>query len=248
MRMSDFEECKNIRLFVKFTSEKYVDDLLSGSIYMNNIKYFIDLEKKYGNKGVGDRREAGFIIEPDKMYFLDPDTKQVLGRSVKAEVIKRYDKASEVPVFCYTQFVANDFVLIEDKDDYISFKLDIGEDKHNFLNFGDTAIILPMNFHDLLIGSAEKQDLIARVAGVEYQRFDEIDKEKEMLFDKGSVEMFYWKHEEFRHQREMRFVLSNTFVKDKFIFETENIKEQSTVVPIGDFLEGITIFANKIKD
>ena len=247
MKMSEFDECKNFKLFVKFTNEKYVDDLLNGNIFMNNINYFIELERKQKSKGIGDRREASFVIEPEKIYFLDVETNKVMGRPVKAEIIRRYDKATQVPIFCYTMLTAEDFVLFEDNDDQLIFKLDIGEDLHMFSEFGDTAVILPSNFHDLLIESAEKQDVIARVAGVNYQTFDKIDTDKEKLFNKGSIEMFYWKHEDFMYQREMRFVLPNTFVEDNFAFKTDNIEAQSIVIPIAEFLERSVIIATKRK-
>lgn len=245
MRMSEFEECQNFKLFVKFTSKKYVEDLLNGKIFMNNIRYFIELEKKHKLKGIGDRREAGFVTQPDKIYILATETDKVIGRATKAEIIKRYDKAQEVPIFCYTMFTAKDFVFLEETEKHLSFKLDIGEDSKLFSEFGDTAVILPSNFHELLIEAAEKHDLIARVAGVKYQSFDELDREREKLFNKGSVEMFYWKHMEFKYQREMRFVLQNTFVEKNYVFEMENIKQQSIVIPINNFLERAAIIATK---
>ena len=45
MRMSEFKGADKMKMYVKFVQEKHLKDLISGKLYMNNIKYFIDLEK-----------------------------------------------------------------------------------------------------------------------------------------------------------------------------------------------------------
>lgn len=48
-------------VLIKILRKEYVDDLLDGNLYMNNLKYFVDLEKETGVQGVGDIREASFL-------------------------------------------------------------------------------------------------------------------------------------------------------------------------------------------
>ncbi|MGX8791725.1 hypothetical protein ACW0TQ_08090 [Oceanobacillus sp. M60] len=247
MRMNEFPGLENAKLFVKFTSKKYVNDLENGKLFMNNIGYFIDLEKEYKKKGVGDKREAAYVSLPDKIYIQDPETKKILMKSTNAEIILRHERSKEVPIFCFTKFNSEDFVLFEEQEDYLSFKIDIGEDKKKFLEFGDTAIILPDKFTDLLISEAEKKDTVARVAPVEYKTFIDKDKSSSDLFQKAKIQMYYWKHVDFSHQREMRFVLPATFVENNYIFQMDNLKDQIHARPIEDFFENFRISAVKIK-
>src|SRR5699024_9243298 len=212
MRMTEFEYAKDVKMFVKFLDGKYLDDLLSGKLYMNNIKYFIELEKRHKNKGVGDKREAGFVIRPDKIYIMDPETDEITGRPVQAEIIRRYEHAPKVPVFCFTMFTAKDFVLYEENEEYISFKLDIGEDMQKFLEFGDKAVIFGPNFREKVISASQKHKVEVKMKPIEYQTNKEIDTEKESLFQQRSPEMFFWKEEEFSYQREARLILPSTFV------------------------------------
>lgn len=77
-------ELKKLSLFVKFTKEEYVNDILDGNLYMNNFKYFIDLEKKKRIKGQGDKFEAAFVTRAVDLRIIDPRTKKSL-ESVKEQ-------------------------------------------------------------------------------------------------------------------------------------------------------------------
>lgn len=246
MRMDELEDAKDIVMFVKFVKGKHLEDLLLGKLYMNNIGYFIELEKKYKNKGMGDKREASFVIKPDKMYIMDSETNKIIGRPVRAEIIRRYEHSPKVPVFCFTMFTAKDFVFLKENEEYITFKLDIGEDSKKLLEFGDKAVIFAPGFHEKVIAASKKHNVIVKMKQIEYQSFDEIDREKELLFEQGSPEMFFWKHEEFSYQREVRLILPNNFVKKNYIFEIGSL-EESTVLPIKDFFEKSAIRAYKKK-
>ena len=50
-------EKEEIALIIKFQTEKNIKKLQSGDIYTNNLKYFIDLEQKSGQVGIGDKDE-----------------------------------------------------------------------------------------------------------------------------------------------------------------------------------------------
>lgn len=48
-------------VFIKFGKRQHLESLLDGHLYMNILKYFVDLEKETGCQGVGDIREASLI-------------------------------------------------------------------------------------------------------------------------------------------------------------------------------------------
>lgn len=240
------DNIEGVNMFVKFVKNKHLDDLLAGRLYMNNLQYFIDLEKKYKNKGIGDKKEAGFVIKPDKLYIMDPETNEIIGRPTKAEIIRRYELAPKVPVFCFTMFTPKDFVFLEENNEYVSFKLDVGEDANKFLKFGDKAVILGPSFRDKVIKASKEHNIDVKMKKIYYQSFDKIDKEKELLFEQGSPEMFFWKDKEFSYQREARLALPYTFVEKSHIFEIGSL-EDSTVRPIKEFFEKTAIIGYKKK-
>ncbi|MBM7717295.1 hypothetical protein JOC94_004320 [Bacillus thermophilus] len=247
MRMSEFGELKNFILFVKFTKKEYAKSILGGNLYMNNIGYFIGLEKDNRIKGVGDKREAGLVREAKDLIIVDMETNKVLFKAPKGEIIQRYEKSVNIPIFCYSMFTADDFVVLEDNKENLSFKLDIGKDTEKFLEFGDTAIIFPNNFHHLLIDSAESHKLQGRVNKVSYDKFDKINEEREKLFQSGTSDMFFWKHEDFKYQREVRFVLPRTFVDSHYLFKMKEPYEKIATVSTKDFFTNTAIIATKNK-
>jgi len=246
VRMSEFEGAEEVSMFVKFVKEKHLDDLLSGKLYMNNIKYFIDLERKEKVKGMGDKREAGFVIKPDKMYFLNTETNNVIGKpvNVNAEIIRRHEHSPKVPVFCFTKFSAKDFVYYKENEECITFKLDIGEDSKRMFEFGDKAVILAPGFREKVIEASKKHNKAVKMKEVEYHSFDKVDTEKEELFEQESPEMFFWKSDEFSYQRETRLILPYHFVESQYTFEIGSLKD-STVISTEDFFEKSAIIADK---
>ncbi|QHQ56270.1 hypothetical protein [Bacillus velezensis] len=72
-------EFKKLNLFVKFTKDEYVNDILDGKLYMKNFKHFIDLEKKEKIKGQGDKFEAAFVTRAVDLRIIDLRTKKVIG-------------------------------------------------------------------------------------------------------------------------------------------------------------------------
>ena len=178
------------------------------------------------------------------MYIIDTETEKVIGKPVNAEIIKRHELSPKVPVFCFTEFTAKDFVYHDENEEYITFKLDVGEDSQRMFEFGDKAVIFAPDFREKVVKASNKIDIDVKMKEIEYQSYDNINREKQKLFEQGSSEMFFWKSKEFSYQREARLILPQTFVENNYIFEIGNL-ENSTVRPIKDFFENSAIIAKK---
>lgn len=88
-------------VIIKILKEEYVEDLLNGNLYMNNLKYFVDLEKESGRRGVGDIREASLLNIKKHELFIQVDGEE--RRQVEigpAPGIIYDEKALYHPVFC----------------------------------------------------------------------------------------------------------------------------------------------------
>jgi len=243
MKMSEIPGVEHFELYVKFTKAEYVDSLLAGNFYMNNLNFYIELENQSKRKGVGDKWEAAHVFQYDEMYYMDREENKVSKLVGKGELITRFEKVREVPVFCFSKFTANDYSLYEDTDEYMSFRLDIGNDINKFKEFGDTAVILPVNTGELLSKAANSKGIDSVFKEVKYGSFSERSLEKMNAIHKGSVDMFFEKHDMFKYQREVRLALYKTFVDSHFLLETQEIKEHSIVSSIEQFLERSAIIA-----
>lgn len=101
-----------ILLFTKFTQEKYVKNLISGQLFMNNIKYFIDLENETKVKGQGDKYEASNVLSNVTFKMMLQGTDVLIGEGTAEQLIERNHVFDNIPIFCFTAFGSNDFKIV----------------------------------------------------------------------------------------------------------------------------------------
>ncbi|WP_339202894.1 hypothetical protein [Bacillus sp. FSL K6-1366] len=112
------------------------------------------------------------------------------------------------------------------------------EEKELFVkDFGDTAVVLPGDFMEILINSAKEQNKRAQIKSVIYCDYDIYDSERKKLFDEASLDMFYWKDEFFKYQREVRFILPETRSNEAVNFKFESIEKRAIVMKTTELLE-----------
>jgi hypothetical protein len=124
------DELKNrYRLFIKFLSSQYLNSfLIDGLIYMNPIKYFIDLEEKefIGKKDQNEGLAASFLANQIIVKINNRELKDIVGR-----VDLRNDDDIFTNIFSLTAI--NDYHI------YISNKKLFLSDK--FIKMGDKAVV-----------------------------------------------------------------------------------------------------------
>ncbi|OOE22027.1 hypothetical protein [Bacillus subtilis] len=234
-------EFKKLSLFVKFTKEEYVNDILDGKLYMNNFKYFIDLEKKKRVKGQGDKFEAAFVTRAVDLRIIDTRTNTVIGVSKSAEIIERYTEAPKVPLFCFTYFSNEDFTILEETDENITVTLNLNSDEKDVFikDFGEKAIVFPGDFLNIVLSSFEKQNLRGIAKPVQYCDFDFLDEDRRKLFENGSIDMFFWKDHFFKTQREIRIVLPEKRIENNLIVNFQGIRDEAFVLNTEDLFDDI---------
>lgn len=88
-------------VIIKILKEEYANDLLDGNLYMNNLKYFVDLESDFGKKGVGDIREASLLNIKKHKLFIEIDGQERKEVKIGPAPGIIYDESSlNHPVFC----------------------------------------------------------------------------------------------------------------------------------------------------
>lgn len=114
-RLNSVKGFEDVSMMVKFLDNKYVEDLLNGKLYMNNFKYFIELEERLKKKGQGDKLEGAFVINTNNHTMLDKSTGTKTSLKGKGQFVYRNEFVNEILLFCLTHFTSNDFLITEVK-------------------------------------------------------------------------------------------------------------------------------------
>ncbi|MFE4896591.1 hypothetical protein [Peribacillus butanolivorans] len=237
-RLSEIKGYENIGMYVKFLKGEYLEDLLNGSIYMNNFNYFIELEKESKEKGQGDKLEVAHVIRSTGVQIIDSDTGMVFGTATMGEMVERYPGMEKMPLFCVTHLHSIDFVITKVENDIITAKIDLPlEDQLLFeKTFGETAVILTNDFTDKMIEASNTDKLGIAVGDVQYQDYRYYSPIRKQEFDDMSINILFWKDDFFKQQREARFVLTEKNVNNHFILNIGNIRDKSKVTTTKELL------------
>lgn len=238
-RLSEIESCEGVRFLVKFVNPEHLDTLLDGNLYMNTLGHFIEQEKKTKIRGQGDKYEGAHVFPVQNIKIIDPKTDQVIATAKTGTFQERYEGVKEIPVFCFTVFTAKDFKVIEEKEDSVTFILDIDEDEKNKIleNFGSEAVLLPSDFIEIIEEDSNNQNLDFIIRSVLYDDFTVINPERKKKFEEKSSEVITWKDRFFEYQREARFAILNRPTQKPINFNMRSLREQSVVMDAEKFLK-----------
>jgi hypothetical protein len=245
--LADYKGLEGISLQVKFTRNEFLDSLLDGNLFMNNFKYFIELEREMKVKGQGDKLEAGFVFRGTnaKIYYQG----QEVGQAKFAEVVERYSEAEKLPVFCLAMFDSKDLKVIEENEKGLVVKVELPkEEQEAFINdFGPVAVVLPGDFYDRVNKTAKEQEVECVAGRVAYLDYNHHDSERKKMFDEGSIDMFFWKDDFFKYQRECRIILTDNFVENSTSLNIGSIRDKAIVINTKEFFE-TAVFDIPFKD
>lgn len=212
MRLNELKELNHFHLFVKFVNSENVDDLLNGNLYMNPLRVFIEQERREMVRGQGDKYEGAHVFGVYNIKLYDEQTGMLIMTAPRGTVVESNEEiVGRVPVFCFTKFTAKDFEVIEFNQEHIVFKLNIDDkEKSEFMQrFGNTAVILPENFPQLIVQAVDGTDDYCVVADARYDDYSRgINEQHKKDIDEGSLELVLWKDKFFQYQREVRFAFS----------------------------------------
>ncbi|MGE7637625.1 hypothetical protein [Peribacillus frigoritolerans] len=246
-RLVEYEGLEHLGIQVKFTKPEFLDSFLDGNLFMNNFRSFIDLENQTKIKGQGDKLEAGFVFRGNNatIYYKDKE----VGRANFAEFVERYDKAEKLPVFCFARFESKDLAVIEENEEGVQVKINLNEEDQNaFLkDFGPTAVVLPGDFYERVANTCKDKGIHFAAGQVAYLDYNHHNDQRRKSFDAGSVDMFFWKDDFFKYQRECRVVLTDTFIDNGMMLNIGNMREKAITLDTSELFTTAT-FEIKYKD
>lgn len=229
MKFNELDEHKeSIFAFIKFTKKEYVESLKQGNLYMNNFKYFIDLEKTTGTKGMGDQYEGAQVLNDMIIYITDPDTHEQVKLAVASKLTFRADRVLTKPLFCLTLLTSDNIKIVNETNEYIEGILNFSEEqKTKIINeFGECAVILsPDEFMRNLLETLKNENFSYKTGKVIYDDYTQNTKHRLDSYSKKNNEIFFWKDNSFKYQQEFRVVITDLDVESNYVLSIGKFKK-----------------------
>ncbi len=243
MRLSEIQGFEDLDLFfVKFSNEKkHLESLRDGSLYMNNLRYYVELEKKTGIKGMGDVLEASNVVNNVSLKFYHHGTDLLAFETEAKSMQIRFEETLDKPVFCLLSVKPDMLEVTKMEHNCIDAKLVFThEQKDKILReFGNFALVIPWKpFTDKVFDALKAKGYQAVGDFVRYSDFSVNLSERMESFNKQDADMFFWKDVAFEYQREFRIVILNENIDDPLIVEFESIRDRTMLLTTEELLTG----------
>ncbi len=213
------DENKVIWYLVKFFSEeRYADQFMDGTLYLNRLSFFKRIEEE-SNDGRPDANEAvAMWWQPDdisiKLKVSEIGDIEITQKDLAGPVSMSYDYHNYLHVFCMYAIHTSGFECVDGKIEYLEDEAEILkrqiEIDSRCLNFGKFAVITPATqFLDHLKESLRNADFVCKAKLVEY--YDE------ELFH-GEIEVKdipFKKQKKFNYQNEFRICINPKTMDDE---------------------------------
>jgi hypothetical protein len=217
-----------LQMLVKFFRPEHVESFLAGDLYFKNAGYFIDLEARDGDKGIGDRYEGSFFRHFDpgsqEIYIVLQDGTKVQMQVNRAYFTERYEAARKFQLTCFTGFPLEDMVNVSESELKIKEEL-LEELKKEFPGRVPVLISDEDEFFNRVENSFKELGIGALHGYVKY--FDEyaISPLEEVEYEKDIAKAFLNKRDYFKAQREYRIITREPVEGDSLTINLGNIND-----------------------
>lgn len=237
-----------IALFIKFGTKKNIESMRSGNIYTNNLKYFIDLEDKYNQVGIGDKDEATLLLNDTKVQFKNSKTGEELsigkiffGQDIPEDVFgnivvrNQIDEHTKVPVLCLVVVNKND--LINVGEDLILRFTDevISRFKSEFKDYTHALVISAGDFAKRIKDTSKSININAQMDYIKY--YDPNINQQERVNDYFTWRRALWKKDYFKDQNEFRIIFDNSLIEEgQVLMNIGDLSDISLIYEIDEIL------------
>lgn len=230
-------EFRPIYMFVKFQSKSRLEEMRNkGHIYMKRLKYYIDLERDTGIRGIGDKYEARlFSATSLRIYREGEDIPIKIDGPVNISDKSQYNK----PIFCLTaiNIVGNIISYNHPKfESLIEFDEKLLDDFDHADDLHALVITNVEKFIERVRKTTDKKNFKIRYDLVNYLDTSYIRKSE----NKYAMNTVFTKNEHFAHQQEFR-IMVETEVDDKLELFIRDISDISTIMPAKQLINGLKI-------
>lgn len=197
----------NQSMLMKFGKEEYMKSFQKGEIYMNNLDYYINLEKESNDEYIGDKFEASLVLKNInfKLYEVGSDKliAQGIGKNSETNFISK--KYPIICLFCLDSSNITDNNFFPNKNLLqVSYKFH-DEQIEQLKKFGDSVVIItdPKAFIDKIKEATHDIEVIDKK--IKYYKENQKDYIEDVINEKKMVA--FWKQEKYKRQNEYRIMI-----------------------------------------
>lgn len=240
MKLSEVPKYKDaIIAFFKFSP--FIDSLMEGNLYMNNLQYYIDREKETGDRGLGDKLEASQVLTEIEFKMYDNKTGELAFTGTSESINLRFNGDEKKPVFCLFA-LTSEHLSIKDEDNefYITEMAFSHEEVEKMINeFGDQLLIIDSKEFIERVEKAFNDNGYGYVgAKVNYDDYSINNTKRLDSYIKNDHEIFFWKDKYFENQNEYRFVITSTDIDEPMVVNIGNISDICTPFSARELFNG----------
>lgn len=242
MKLSELVSNNAVVGLLKFSEKKYLESLSEGKLYMNQFKYFKELEEKDGRRGQGDEKELASSFKDVNFKLIKQGSKQVILEGSASELILRNLGDLQNHLYCATAITPNMLeVLSYDEETKIAqTKLCLSEKLIGQARdiFGDhVGLINAGKFLEKVDVAAKKSGVTITSDIVSYrnQCINSIEDIKN--FHEATLKIYYEKDNFFEYQNEYRLVAFGGNISGALQLELGDIHEYVEIMKTEELFE-----------
>ncbi|MGG0278333.1 hypothetical protein ABEY37_00995 [Bacillus pacificus] len=200
-------------ILLKCVESQFAESMLDGDFYFARNRYFIDLEEKQIDKGIGDKREGVWsrVLDPktEKVSFIMDDGKEVPLNFEKCVFRQTRSNLKDCPICCFVILsFKNDFVVDEEQN-ILTLKPEI--ERKLSEQFAGRDLILFTDIDEIIerIDAACERENLSRMRGKVKYYDDETECHPLPLEEAESnpTRTLLYQRKFFEFQKEFRYIL-----------------------------------------
>lgn len=232
-------------MFLKFAKKvEYLEDIRQGSLYMNNINYFVELGKNSNEAGVGDRYEAAYLLGETDVSFFDNEKDDFKVDMVGEDTHLRSAGVLYRPLFCLYAVTVDMLKAVAIEGDKVRCVLTYTHDELESLKkaFGEYVLfIMAQPFYNNVKKSFGEKQYAAKGKMAVYQDYSIQNEKRFKDHVENNPDLFFYKDKAFAFQKEYRLVITNkheehaikeqigSLEKDSAIFDVNLLKSDKGI-------------------
>lgn len=215
-----------INLLIKFGEEKNIESLQNGTLYMKNLKYYINREIETGDNTVGDKYDGLFPVNYCDLKFYNSETKEKVFCIPKAKLV--FDLGYTMcPTFCMFLF---DKINITERNEKCARHEFTEEQREKLKGFGTHALIIsnPEEFINRVKKGFLSNNMSVAYDKVNYYNDNELRHKEDIETDNSRIA--FWKRDIYSYQQELRFFGFNSKVQDFCKIDIGSLHDISQII------------------
>lgn len=230
-KLSDIPKYEKLVIsLLKFTD--HIDSLVRGDLYMNNLQYYIDMERESGIRGRGDKLEASQVYANVDIHVYDNATGE-LALSGTSEIMNWIlDGHEKTPVFCLFALTAQNLKIVGENETHYITEIDFPAEEVDKMisEFSEKVVMIsPYKFINRVEKAFQEAGYGYKMDKVKYDDYSINSSMRIESYMKNDNEIFFWKDKFFENQNEYRIAITS-LEADKAI--TVNIGDISDITNV----------------